>query len=146
VSDSGDDEGRATPESQCSASARRRRALLAACAAFMVVVALGVPGSGCLNPRPEELPSADAQQNNTPDAPIRETCDDNPLLAGCELPDQDINAAPADEGDSPTPSETPSNLGGQGAPEPAAPGDEAPASGAAGGDAGADTPADAGAP
>jgi mono/diheme cytochrome c family protein len=27
-------------------------------------------------------------------APIRETCEDNPLLAGCDLPDEDITGAP----------------------------------------------------
>jgi hypothetical protein len=148
VSECGDDKG-------CSRSARARRALLAACAAFMVVVGLGFPGSGCLNPRPEELPSADLTQPNSPDpgsAPIRETCDDNPLLAGCDLPDQDINDSPVSE----PPADTAGNLG-EGSPEPTAPGD-APSGGdngaggdgaggdGAGSDAGADMPADAGAP
>src|SRR5690606_30587506 len=31
-----------------------------------------------------------------PVAPIRETCEDNPLLAGCELPASDINDDPID--------------------------------------------------
>lgn len=161
VSDCGDDGGRATPETHealegsagCEAGGRApsaRRALLAACAAFIAVVALGLPGSGCLNPRPEELPSADSTQPNSPDpalSPIRETCDDNPLLAGCDLPDQDINADPVSDDGATSPGETPSNLGGESAPEPAAPGDEAPSGGdGAGGDAGADNPADAGAP
>jgi hypothetical protein len=143
VSDCGDDGGVAGRASSA------RRALLAACATFMAVVALGLPGSGCLNPRPEELPSADFTQPNTPDeslTPIRETCDDNPLLAGCDLPEQDINADPVSD-DGASPGEPPANLGGESAPEPTAPGDEAPSGGdGAGGDAGADTPADAGAP
>lgn len=111
MSDSGDDRGQGTPEtsgehrpgevvqsaspqsaSVLSLSSRaRRRAWLAALAALVTVVALGLPGSGCLNPRPEELPSA---EDNQPLAPVRETCDDNPLLAGCSLPEQDISGDP----------------------------------------------------
>jgi hypothetical protein len=145
VSDCGDDPGRATPESH---ERHGRRPLLAACAAFMVVVGLGFPGSGCLNPRPEELPSADLTVPNTPGlepAPTRETCDDNPLLADCALPEADINAAPADESDAPPPGESTSIS--EGAAQPGAPGDE-PAGGGGGseGDAGTDIPADAGAP
>lgn len=170
VSDCGDDEGRATPESHdgnasragrasldraisaegSSRSVRARRALLAACAAFMAVAGLGLPGSGCLNPRPEELPSDYVTEPNSAEpvaAPTRETCDDNPLLGGCELPEQDINADPVDDDDAPPPSETASMAGSESSPEPAAPGEEAPVGGAgAGGDAGAETAADAGAP
>lgn len=146
MSNCGDDEGRATPERH---ERLGRRALLAACAAFMVVVALGFPGSGCLNPRPEELPSAEFSLPNSPEsnpAPTRETCSDNPLLGDCELPEADINAAPADEDDAPPPSES-TGLSGESAPEPSAPGSE-PAGGGGGsdGDAGTDIPADAGAP
>jgi hypothetical protein len=145
VSDCGDDEGCATPESH---ERHERRPLLAVCAAFMLVAALGFPGSGCLNPRPEELPSADIT-GITPGAdpaPMRETCSDNPLLAECELPEADINAAPADESDAPPPGES-TGLSGESPPEPMAPGD-APAGGGGGsdGDAGTDIPADAGAP
>jgi hypothetical protein len=63
---------------------------------------------GCLNPRPEEDPSAldladpvdDSVGSNDGDAPeaaepIRETCDDNPLLAGCEPPSESPGANPA---------------------------------------------------
>jgi hypothetical protein len=60
-------------------------------------LSLAVPG--CLNPRPEELPSSSNDQgagNVVPLAPMADTCDDNPLLAGCgdELPDTDINGEP----------------------------------------------------
>jgi mono/diheme cytochrome c family protein len=34
-------------------------------------------------------------------APIRETCEDNPLLAGCDLPETDINNDPIDRPDPP---------------------------------------------
>lgn len=111
----------------------------------MAAVALGLPGSGCLNPRPEELPSAEASRPNADfgAGPVRETCSDNPLLAGCDLPPTDINDEPVSE--TPAPG-TESNVVDDGTPEPAAPGDEAagPAGGGGGGDAG--TPADAGAP
>jgi hypothetical protein len=151
VSDCGDDRGRATFEANEPVAgrdgARGRRALLAACAAFLAVVALGLPGSGCLNPRPEELPSADfGLPGMAP--PERETCDDNPSLGGCELPSEDINGdvvseegrplddAPVDPGDSPSQD-----------PEPSASGNPAEgAAGAGGGDAGTDIEADAGAP
>jgi hypothetical protein len=51
---------------------------------------------GCLNPRPEELPShEDLPTEPEPARSVeRESCEDNPLLAGCSLPDQDINANP----------------------------------------------------
>ena len=66
-------------------------------AALVVLLAL-IAGSifGCLNPRPEEDPSSDngAPSNpavvdpgvdlDEPATPERESCDDNPLLAGCE--------------------------------------------------------------
>jgi hypothetical protein len=121
VNDCGDDPGRATPESH---ERHGWRPLLAACAAFMVVVALGFPGSGCLNPRPEELPSTYSIEGAPgPDpAPTRETCDDNPLLGDCELPEADVNAAPADESDAPPPGES-TGLS-EGASQPAAPGSE----------------------
>jgi hypothetical protein len=145
VSDCGDDEGRATPESH---GRRERRLLLAGCAPFLFVVALGLPGSGCLNPRPEELPSANVTENTpgSAPAPTRETCSDNPLLGECELPEADINAAPADEGDAP-PSGESTGLSDEGSPQPSAPASE-PAGGGGGseGDAGTDIPADAGAP
>jgi hypothetical protein len=41
---------------------------------------------GCLNPRPEELPSTLETVAIVPgsdDGPVRETCGDNPYLAGC---------------------------------------------------------------
>ena len=114
----------------------------------MLVVALGLPGSGCLNPRPEELPSANLLPE-TPEsdlAPIRETCDGNPLLVGCELPEEDINGETVSDDGVPVPGDTP-GLSGETAPQPTAPADEAPGGGdGAGGDAGTDIPADAGAP
>lgn len=64
------------------------------------------PDTG-LNPRPEELPSANAvpggaPANSSPEpvAPPRETCEDNSLLAGCEAPSSE--APPADSDDAPT--------------------------------------------
>jgi hypothetical protein len=51
---------------------------------------------GCLNPRPEELPSHEDLPTEPEPARMveRESCDDNPLLSGCALPDQDVNANP----------------------------------------------------
>jgi hypothetical protein len=168
VSDSGDDSGRATLEGHEGDGARaddagrerppglggcanahgsyrtlgvRRRALLAACAALVAAIALGVPGSGCLNPRPEELPSGSDPDLLPATEPMRETCEDNPLLAGCDLPDEDINGNPIDA--------PPADLNDPGAPEPqpsSTPEAGASTSGAGGGDAGSDVPADAGAP
>jgi hypothetical protein len=116
--------------------------LLAACAAFVAAVTLGLPGSGCLNPRPEEVPGADANLFE-PAMVERETCEDNPLLAGCDLPDEDINGAPVE-----APAPNPTDLDGP-EPESPPPGDApeagASAGGAGGGDAGSDVQ-DAGAP
>jgi hypothetical protein len=89
---------------------------------------------GCLNPRPEEDPSALqlepggdlAPAADTP-APERETCEDNALLAGCEPPPSAVDNGNA--GSPPPASE-----------EPAEPAD---AGGATSDDAGG---ADAGAP
>jgi len=41
--------------------------------------------------------------NEEPVAPIRETCEDNPLLAGCDLPDQDIDGNDIPARPEPTP-------------------------------------------
>jgi hypothetical protein len=110
------------------------------------VVALGLPGSGCLNPRPEELPSTQFSlpDEPTPVEPVRETCDDNALLGGCSLPPSDINDDPIEA----PPSQTPDNLNGEGAPQaqPAAGSEMGGAGGGGDGDAGSDVPADAGAP
>ena len=49
-------------------------------------------GAGaCRESRPEEQASDDSE--DTVAAPVRETCGDNPLLAGCSLPESDVNAA-----------------------------------------------------
>jgi hypothetical protein len=152
VSDCGDDRGRPTCDGHEPAvgreGARRRPGLLAACAAFVVAVALGFPGSGCLNPRPEELPSADFGAPGTP-PPVRDTCDDHPLLGDCDLPAQDINGEPLPSGsseDEAAPRDpAPVDVDANGASGPSAPGEEAGAGGG-GGDAGSDSPADAGAP
>jgi hypothetical protein len=61
----------------------------------VAAVALGIAVSaaipGCLNPRPEELPSTLETQAVVPNPDeggvVRETCSDNPLLAGCAPPD-----------------------------------------------------------
>ena len=60
-----------------------------------LAVALGsfLQLSGCLNPRPEELPSASQLEPVVPDG-VRETCESNPLLTGCDLPESDIDDAP----------------------------------------------------
>lgn len=49
------------------------------------------------------------EENDEPDvaAPIRETCEDNPLLAGCDLPDEDINNNPIPDRPEPTPDPDP---------------------------------------
>jgi hypothetical protein len=94
----------------------------------MAAVALGLflQLGGCLNPRPEELPSG-TTSNNVPGVE-RESCGSNPLLAGCELPDMDINGTPvagdgvADQSDepgaaapgAPAPESPPESLGGGG--------------------------------
>lgn len=139
VNDSGDDRGRATRESfeQHLGGHAKARALLAALAALLVVAGLGLPGSGCLNPRPEELPSSDPEVVT----PVRETCDDNPLLVGCELPSEDVDDQPMSVPDA---IEGPDlDLVDDDAP----PSDPAPgAAGASPGDAGTEPPADAGAP
>jgi hypothetical protein len=164
VSDCGDERRRARPESPEGGAglanpARReggaaseargwRRTLLAACAAVVAAAALGFPGSGCLNPRPEELPSSQFSlpgDEPRPAEPVRETCDDNPLLAECELPETDINADPIDA----PPSQTPGDLSGQAAPDPQPAAGTEMAGGAAAGEAGGDAgtaPADAGVP
>jgi hypothetical protein len=88
-----------------------------------------------LNPRPEELPSGDDRNQSPSPSPTRsqdETCDDNPLLAGCELPDMDINGNPALE--NPAPANT--------APAPQTPESAAPGASTANPE---DEPADAGA-
>lgn len=62
-------------------------------AALAVALGLFLQLSGCLNPRPEELPSASQLDPVVPGG-VRETCENNPLLTGCELPESDINDAP----------------------------------------------------
>lgn len=75
--------------------AGRPWAVLAAFCALLLAPLLGAPG--CLNPRPEEDPSfqvgaappgdnSPGDQAVTPATPERETCSDNPLLAGCAAP------------------------------------------------------------
>lgn len=74
-------------------------------AAFGVLLAGLVAIPGCLNPRPEEDPSAlelaDPEADSSasrddvaPSAadPVRETCDDNPLLGECAAPPPSIGA------------------------------------------------------
>jgi hypothetical protein len=107
-------------------------AVLGAVLGVLLAGLVAIPG--CLNPRPEEDPSAleladpaggSAVSENGPAMeaadPIRESCDDNPLLSGCEPP-------------SPTP-----GAGGVDAPPPASEGPPA-----APADAGAPGPNDAG--
>lgn len=86
----GDESGRSEGSELHEGEARRglRRRLGAA-----LVAAAGVwlAAPGCLNPRPEELPSYDGSSpvGAVPSGPVRESCDDNPLLAGCDSPGQD---------------------------------------------------------
>lgn len=78
---------------------RSPRLVGAAFASLLAGAFLSAPG--CLNPRPEELPSS---LEPVPSAPVvdspRETCEDNPLLTGCAapVPDQDLNGNPASPG------------------------------------------------
>jgi hypothetical protein len=113
-------------------------------AAVLGAVVLGVPGSGCLNPLPEEWPSQPESVPNSRPTPQRETCEDNPLLAECELPEADIAGKPADD---PPPTEGSSGFGNDEAEQ--SPGavdvNEAGEGDAGGGDAGPG-PIDAGAP
>jgi hypothetical protein len=77
---------------------RRAPFALVCCVAAALELFFAIPG--CLNPRPEELPSSgndDGQSGPVvPLTPQRETCEDNRLLAGCadSLPDEDINGDP----------------------------------------------------
>lgn len=128
-----------------------RRPLLAACAALLASVLLGLPGSGCLNPRPEEVPGVGTSLPSQPEpisGPARDTCAD-PAAAGCDLAAEDLNVEPlSDDADE---QGEPANLA-----DPSA-GSAAPADGEAAdprnadagdgdGDGGTDVPADAGAP
>ena len=106
-------EGQATP-----GPFGRLRSLAAGLAIVVAALGLGFPGSGCLNPRPEELPSGANGEAERPAEVLRETCEDNPLLAGCALPETDVNADDIgnDESDAPPADpEPPLNLGGAGA-------------------------------
>jgi hypothetical protein len=64
----------------------------------LAVVAVGIAAliaiPGCLNPRPEELPSSQNTSVTDPGlpGPVRETCADNPYLGGCSLPDDSVNS------------------------------------------------------
>jgi len=53
----------------------------AALGVLLLAALLGVPG--CLNPRPEEEPSYQVEGGGPDSDAVRETCEDNPLLAGC---------------------------------------------------------------
>jgi hypothetical protein len=76
---------------------KRARASQALVCVITAAVELLIFIPGCLNPRPEELPSRESTQPVAPEpapVPDRESCGDNPLLGGCELPDEDINGDP----------------------------------------------------
>ena len=93
----------------------------------------------CRTDRPSRGDNAEA-------APIRETCEDNPLLAGCDLPDRDINADPISPDDgAETPTTGPTDLDNPPSPASGTPNAGNPG-GAAPTDAGADLGPDAGAP
>jgi hypothetical protein len=104
-----------------------------ACAIWGATVWLAVALPGCLNPMPDENPSASNLEGVAPSPPVqRETCNDNPLLAGCSLPNQDSSST--------SPGAPAPAIAAQGAGnEPAGPG------GADAGSADAGTSADAGA-
>jgi len=106
----------------------------AAFGALLAVLFAGLVGvPGCLNPRPEEDPSLalDGPESDVPGmtTPVeRESCEDNPFLAGCEPPGQGIDegaagAPPAAEESPPRPE--PADAG---APAPGDAGDAGPAS------------------
>ena len=91
---------------------RRAPAWAALGAVLGVLLAAFVALPGCLNPRPEEDPSAlPAESEPSADSPAsaagvdpsRETCEDNELLAGCEAPGDDLVETPpsASEGEAP---------------------------------------------
>ena len=101
---------------QRRASTERRTPSWAALGAVFAVLLAGLVAiPGCLNPRPEEDPSAlelDTPPDSEPSAtapapgesPVRETCEDNGLLAGCEPPSSDNGASlPPASSEPPTP-------------------------------------------
>jgi hypothetical protein len=97
-----------------------RRATGALTAAFAFAAALGIVlgPPGCLNPRPEEDPSRSGggQGDVAVTAPSAETCDDNPLLAGC-VPSPEAPADGVDDGDQETTPAPSSDAPGVNAPE-----------------------------
>jgi hypothetical protein len=86
-----------------------------------VVLGMLLAAPGCLNPRPEEDPSVDSTEGivpgGKPSSPVRESCDDNPLLAGCTGADQDVDEdsapepGPASGGSAPGAPEAPADVG-----------------------------------
>jgi hypothetical protein len=73
---------------------------------------------GCLNPRPEELPSsADGIAPGAAAAtPVRESCGDNPALAGCGVADTNVSDNPAAGGTSSNDSDAPGSSPDEGSP------------------------------
>ena len=117
------------------------RAFSIGISAALLALACGSDSNGGDEPAGEDQNVGGEEENVTP---VRETCADNPLLAGCDLPETDSDDSPL----TPEPTEPPPSLGD---PEPDSeeegPAPSPGAAGAAAGDAGADdTPADAGAP
>ena len=103
---------------------RGARSLPLALAGALASVALGVllAAPGCLNPRPDEDPSVDSTEGiepgeQQPSTPVRESCDDNPYLTGCEdnvaVPDNDSaeEGTPANGGAAPGAPEGPPDVG-----------------------------------
>lgn len=96
--------------------------LALASALASVVLGLLLAAPGCLNPRPEEDPSVDSNESIEPDgnpsSPVRETCGDNPYLAGCEGPgyeqDDAEEGTPVNDGATPgasDPADAPADVG-----------------------------------
>jgi hypothetical protein len=98
-------------------------AALGAVFALLLAGLIAIPG--CLNPRPEEDPSAanvepaDDSDVASPAAsgPIRETCGDDPLLAGCQPPAPSPSPGSVDEPASPSEEEPPAAPADAGAPD-----------------------------
>jgi hypothetical protein len=103
---------------------RSSSGLCLAAAAVGIAWFIAIPG--CLNPRPEELPSTLNVAPIVPGpGPVSEMCSDNPYVAGCAAPDENVS--------------NPTSSAPEAAPAPQAPGFVAV------GDAGSSTQADAGA-
>jgi hypothetical protein len=125
------EDGRAAvpgPDRRPTARRARRAATAIACAAFGLLVA----PAGCLNPRPEEDPSFGGNADSAPEAPVAQSCDQNPALSTCVRSPVDVeNGNGVDDADEASSPDAPSGSPGADQPSVADAGSSA--------DAGSDT-------